>query len=92
MRPVVVVSVVIDLPPQHEYHRASLAAIRHAAEDIGEPVDVRVARTDQITSVNEFVHGTAAILIGPGSPYLSPDAAITCIRRAREAGVPLVGT
>lgn len=91
MRPVVI-SVVIDLPPEHEYHRASLAAIRDAAGELDQPVDVRVARTDEIPSAREFVRDTAGILIGPGSPYASPDTAIGCIRAAREAGVPLVGT
>ena len=32
------------------------------------------------------------MVVGPGSPYREPDAALDVIGSAREGGVPLVGT
>lgn len=83
----------MDLEPDHPYHRATLVALRHAADHLSMPVDVRVVRTDAIRSGGELLAGSAAaVVIGPGSPYADPDAAMAAVRTAREAGVPLVGT
>jgi len=86
------VSVLIDLPPEHAYHRASVDALRHAASSLDVDVDIRVQPTNTITSVDGLIRSSSAILVGPGSPYRDPDAAIECIKSAREAGLPLVGT
>lgn len=32
------------------------------------------------------------VFIGPGSPFADMDAVLACIRRARDEGVPFVGT
>ena len=87
-----VVSVLMDLPAGHAYHRATVAALGHAAAHLSMAVDVRVVRTDQVGSVRQLVTDSTAIVVGPGSPYVDPDAAIAAVRAAREAGVPLVGT
>ena len=92
MRDARVVSVLIDQPPEHSYHRASVAAIRDAASSIGAAVEISLVQTDHIDSPDVLVRNSSAILIGPGSPYRDPDAVIACIRSARESGLPLVGT
>jgi CTP synthase (UTP-ammonia lyase) len=89
MRPLTI-AVLMDLPPQHAYHRATIAALAHAAAAVS---DVRavVVPTDAIRgrSANELGDG---IVVGPGSPYRNRDAALDVIRSAREGGVALVGT
>ena len=85
--------VLIDLPADHPCHRATLAAIDHAADRLSLPADAQVLRTDVIgPSAADLVRDADAVVIGPGSPYLYPATAIDCIRVAREHGIPLVGT
>ena len=80
------ITVLMDLPPEQAYHRATVAALGHAADALGVAVDVRVVTTDAIGALG---HG---VVIGPGSPYRDPMAVESVIRQARERGVPLVGT
>lgn len=87
-----VVSVLIDLPAAHLYHRATLDAIRHASESLATPLELRVIETDSIASPDDLVRRSRAVVVGPGSPYRDQDAVHECIRAAREGGVPLVGT
>ena len=91
MRPPVV-NLLVDLPAEHPYHRASLAALDDAARQLDLPVDVRVVPTDTIDSAERLTRDGAAVFIGPGTPYRKPEAADAVIRSARERGVPLVAT
>ncbi len=88
----VVVTVLIDLPADHRFHRATVAALRHAAEDRRIPIDIRVVPTDTIRDASRIVQAGSAVIIGPGSPYRDPDAAHEVVRVARERTIPLVGT
>ena len=88
----VVVTVLIDLPPDHQYHRATLEAIRHASGDRGIPIDIRVVSTDAIGDASRIATPGSAVVVGPGSPYRDPDAANEVVRKARERNIPLVGT
>jgi CTP synthase (UTP-ammonia lyase) len=88
----VVVTVLMDLPADHRYHRATLAALLHASEDRDIPIDVQVVPTDAIRDASQMVAAASAIIIGPGSPYRNPDAAHDVVREARERNIPLVGT
>ena len=90
MRPVV--SVLIDLPADHPYHRATLAALEHASEHRGIPIEVQVVPTDTIRDAARIAIAGSAVIIGPGSPYRDPEAAHAVVREARERNVPLVGT
>lgn len=90
MRPVV--SVLIDLPAAHPYHRATLAALGHASEHRGIPIEVRVVPTDTIRDAARIAGAGSAVIIGPGSPYRDPDAARAVVMEARHRNVPLVGT
>lgn len=82
----------IDLAPDHPYHRATLDALRHAASHLGVTIETRVVSTDAIGHVDEVIRRGTAVVIGPGSPYRNQDAAHGVVRAARERGVPLVGT
>jgi CTP synthase (UTP-ammonia lyase) len=90
MRPVV--TVLIDLPADHPYHRATLAALGHASEHRGIPIEVQVLPTDTIRDAARIATAGSAVVIGPGSPYRDPEAANAVVREARERNVPLVGT
>jgi CTP synthase (UTP-ammonia lyase) len=88
----IVVTVLIDLPAGHPYHRATLAALQHASEHRGIPIEVRVVPTDTIRDPSGIAAAGSAVIIGPGSPYRDPEAAHTVVREARERNIPLVGT
>lgn len=91
MRPLVV-TVLIDLPPDEHYHAATVAALRHASERDGAPIEIRVVPTDMIGDANVVAAPGSAVVVGPGSPYRNPEAVHAVVRAARERGVPLVGT
>ncbi len=88
----VVVTVLIDSPASHPYHSATLAALGHASEDRGIPIEVRVVPTDTIRDASRTAVAGSAVIIGPGTPYRNPDAANAVVRAARERNIPLVGT
>ena len=81
----------LDLAPQQRYHTATVTALEHAAAALGADIEPRVLPTDTLDGLEE-VANSAAIVVGPGSPYRNPDAANAAIRLAREHGIPLVGT
>jgi CTP synthase (UTP-ammonia lyase) len=85
------IRVLMDLPPAQRYHVATLAAIDHAALALGLAVDAQALTTDTLADQAELA-SSAAIVVGPGSPYRDPDAVLNTIRLARERGIPLVGT
>ena len=89
--PAPVITVLVDLPPEEDYHVATLAALDHASWSLNMPVDVRCVSTDRIDSQLVADPG-AAVVVGPGSPYRNREAALNVIRSAREMGIPLVGT
>ena len=88
----VLVTVLIDLPAEHGYHRAILAALGHASTARGIPIEVRVVTTDTIRDGSGVAGAGSAVIVGPGSPYRDPNAAIAVVREARERNIPLVGT
>jgi CTP synthase (UTP-ammonia lyase) len=88
----VVVTVLMDLPADHRYHRATLAAVGHASENRRIPIDVRVVPTEAIRDTSRIAATGSVVIVGPGSPYRDPEAAHEVVRKARERNVPLVGT
>ncbi len=79
---------VIDLPANHEYHRASVAAIEHASAGLS--ASIESVRTNELTgSLTDLGNG---VLIGPGAPYENPSAANEAIRQAHKHKIPLVAT
>ena len=88
----VVVTVLIDLPADHRYHRATIAALQHASDSRRIPIEVRVVPTNTIRDASQVAGAASAVIIGPGSPYRDPEAANEVVREARERNIPLVGT
>ncbi|HXN01921.1 MAG TPA: hypothetical protein VN973_08545 [Candidatus Dormibacteraeota bacterium] len=86
-----VITVLIDLAPDHAYYVATLAALDHASRSLNTAVEVRIVPTDTITS-QLIGNPGAAVVVGPGSPYRNREGALDIIRSAREKGIPLVGT
>lgn len=82
----------IDSPADHRYHRATLAALGHASDQQGIPIEVRVVPTDTIRDPSSIASAGSAVIIGPGTPYRDPEAAHEVVREAREQNIPLVGT
>jgi hypothetical protein len=80
----------MDLPPNHRYHLATLAALDHASS-IASPLRTVVVLTDTIGGRAADSLGDA-VVVGPGSPYREPEAVFNVIGSARARGVPLVGT
>ena len=85
------IALVIDTPPDAQYHRATVDAIGHAADRLNLPVDVTIHATDSLPR-DGVVDGADGVVIGPGSPYRDEGAVWSVIAGARERGVPLVGT
>lgn len=87
------VNVLMDLPAGQAYHSATLEGLDHAAAalGLGHRLEVRVVPTATIGRelVDDPGHG---VVVGPGSPYESPERVLDVILTARERGVPLVGT
>jgi CTP synthase (UTP-ammonia lyase) len=87
-----VVNLLIDLPADHPYHAATVAALRHASEHRAAPIEIRVVQTDRIGDPELLAVPGSAVVVGPGSPYRDPEAVHAVVRAARERDVPLVGT
>ena len=85
------VALLIELPPDAAYHRATVEALRHATDALGHELDLGVHTTDALT-FDADLDGVDGVVIGPGSPYRDETAAWSVVRSARERGVPLVGT
>lgn len=83
MRPIVV-TVLIDLPAEHRFHQATLAALEHASEHRRIPIEVRVLPTDAIRDASAIAAAGSVVIIGPGSPYREPESAYEVVSEARE--------
>src|SRR5689334_6364867 len=87
------VAIIGDYDAKFEPHRATEAAIVHAADFLGAKVEVEWIATDSISDSPAARLGSYdAVWIAPGSPYRSMSGAHAAIRFAREQDVPLLGT
>ncbi len=90
----VAVGVIGDFNPSNETHRATNDALKHAADALGEAVNVQWIPTPdlddgRVESVLREFHG---LWCAPASPYQSMGGALEGIRFARERGWPFIGT
>jgi CTP synthase (UTP-ammonia lyase) len=85
------INVLIDLPAAQPYRVATLDALSHAGAASQLDLVVRVVPTDEIDDALIADPGPG-VVVGPGTPYRSPELVHEVIRSARERGVPLVGT
>jgi len=90
----VTVGVVGDFNPASRSHRATDAALGHAARALGVAVSARWLPTDSLTGAGAEakIETCDGVWIAPGSPYRSLDGALRAIRFARERDWPLVAT
>jgi len=91
---IVTVGVVGDFEPGFRAHRATDAALGHAAHALSIAVDVRWLPTAALTAADAAptLERCDGLWIAPGSPYQSLDGALRAIRFARERDWPLVAT
>lgn len=88
------VGVIGDYNATSRFHRATNAALQHAAGALAVTVDVDWLPTPSLARE----HGAAtlqqydALWCAPGSPYQSMEGALQAIRFARQQGRPFIGT
>jgi len=87
------VGVVGDYDPGNETHRATDAALVHAAAALGAAATGEWVATEKVGSGGtRELEGFDCLLIAPASPYHSTEGALTAIRHARTSDIPLLGT
>jgi CTP synthase (UTP-ammonia lyase) len=82
------IGIIGDFNAGNPTHVATNSGIQHAAEVLGNSFEGVWLPTDQPHEYGEF----QGLLCSPGSPYRSPDGALTAIRYAREHNIPFIGT
>jgi len=93
LRSVLRAGVVGDYDPGNETHRATDAALVHAAGALGTAATGEWVGTDKVGSGGtRELEGFDCLLIAPGSPYRSTEGALAAIRYARTSDIPLLGT
>lgn len=88
------IGIIGDYDPGFEPHRATDAALGHAAAALSLGIEAVWLPTtsldapDAIRSLASF----DGLWVAPGSPYHCMSGALAAIRFARESGLPLLGT
>jgi len=87
-------AIVADFNPGSKSHGATNDAIAHSADALGLKIEPRWIGTDELARPNgaSRIAGFDGIWVGPGSPYVSMDGALSAIEMSREMGIPLLGT
>jgi hypothetical protein len=87
------VGVVGDYDSGNETHRATDAALVHAAASLGATATGEWVATEKVGAGGAGeLEGFDCLLIAPASPYRSTEGALTAIRYARTSDIPLLGT
>ena len=87
------IALVGDHDPEVVAHRAIPKALGYAALSLGRSVDAVWVSTERVAADEEEALGHVdAVWCVPASPYRSMDGALAAIRRARERGMPFLGT
>jgi CTP synthase (UTP-ammonia lyase) len=85
-----VIAILGEYTPTFAPHAATGAAIAHARARLGVEVEAEWVST---AAVDERLFERAtALWIAPGSPYKDLEQTLRAIRRAREGGLPCLGT
>jgi CTP synthase (UTP-ammonia lyase) len=90
----VTLAIVADRDPEKESHRATDAALQHAAAALGVSLTAEWIATEAVEpgSAAGLLAPYDAVLLGPGAPYRSGDGAFAAVRFAREQGWPFFST
>jgi CTP synthase (UTP-ammonia lyase) len=89
------IAIVGDYDPAKDYHVATTAALRHAADAKGVALRAEWIATEDLEGRGVAALVLAhcdAVFLGPGAPYRSGDGACAAVRFAREQGRPFFGT
>ncbi len=89
------IAIVGDYDPTRETHRATDAALRHAADSLGLGVTADWIPTEALepsAAAMRLLERYHAVFLGPGAPYGSQEGAFAAVRFAREQGRPFFGT
>jgi len=87
------IAMVGDHDPDMVAHRAVPKSLGLSALSLGRPVDAVWVATERVAEDEEEALGHVdAIWLVPGSPYRSMEGALAAVRRARERGMPFLGT
>jgi CTP synthase (UTP-ammonia lyase) len=87
------IALVGDHDPDVVAHRAIPKALGLAALSLGRAVDAVWVATEEVAADEEQALGHVdAVWCVPASPYRSMEGALAAIRRARERGMPFLGT
>ena len=87
------IALVGDHDPEVVAHRAIPKALGLAALSLGRTVDAVWVATERVAEDEEEALGHVdAVWCVPASPYRSTEGALAAIRRARERGMPFLGT
>jgi CTP synthase (UTP-ammonia lyase) len=87
------VGIIGDHDPQFHPHRATEAALAHAADGLGVSIAVEWVATPSLEEAADVaLDGFDGLWCAPGSPYRSLAGALAGIRFAREADRPFLGT
>jgi len=87
-------AIVADFDSESKAHRATNDAIAHSIAALSLAVEpqwigtAELARPDGLKQLSKC----SGIWIGPGSPYVSMEGALSAISMARKQGIPLLGT
>lgn len=87
-------AIVADFDPGSKAHRATNDAMTHSIAALGLPIKPKWIGTAELGQPNgvKRLPPCNRIWIGPGSPYVSMEGALSAIQMAREREIPLLGT
>jgi CTP synthase (UTP-ammonia lyase) len=87
------IAMVGDHDPDVVAHRAVPKSLGLSALSLGRPVDAVWVSTERVAEDEDEALGHVdAIWLVPASPYRSMEGALAAVRRARERGMPFLGT
>ena len=88
------IAIIGDYRPANRSHVATDGAVAHCSAALGLAVQHCWIGTDELAQPNGMrrLAEFNGFWIAPGSPYKSMSGALSAIQRAREQGLPLLGT
>lgn len=88
------IGIVGDYDASFEPHRATDAALTHAASALSLGIEVVWLPTNSLDTADaiQSLASFGGLWVAPGSPYQSMSGALAAIKFARESGLPLLGT
>lgn len=88
------IAIIGDYRPENRSHIATSDAVAHCSAALSLNVEHRWVGTEELAQPDGIkrLAGFSGFWIAPGSPYKSMTGALLAIQRAREQGIPLLGT